>query len=215
MTKKELKAAQATFHAFIKSQQKPEIETNITFMDGEEERVIPVKIKQKLALEEQINFVHRVVNFCIGTDGVIYPSNFDLGFDLALMEYFTDLKERIKDEDIMDFLACFNVEKFIYDACDGYFEPLRLHHMCKAELEWEQEQYLNAQGVNGVFVKLNAFIDKLDANMNSMGGYMNSEKVEELLNAVKTVAEAPEKVSAKVIEMEHARVAAIKDKQEF
>ena len=213
MTKKETKAAQAQFHAFIKSQQKPEIETNITFLDDGEERSIPVKIKLRLSSEEQIMFVNRVVDFCRDTEtGEIYLSNSELGFKIALMEYFTDIKERIKADDIIAFLDCFDLEDFLYAESESAGETgfFGLKSLCQAELKWAQEQYLNFRGVNGVFVKLNDLIDKIDTAMDSMGGYMDKDKIETLLDAVKTVSQAPEAVAEKVIEVERARVAEMK-----
>lgn len=215
MNKKELKQQQAIFHAFIKSQQRPEIEKDITFVDGEEERTISVKVKQKLTFEEQINFVHRVVGFCVDEEtGMIYPSSFEFGYSLALLEYFTNIKEQIKDTDIMDFLSCFDIEKFIHDACDGCAECLRLHRMCKTELEWEQEKYLNSKGVNGIFEKISSFIERLDVGVDAIGDYMNAEKLEELLKAVNSMSQAPELVAEKVIDIERARVRAQKEAKE-
>lgn len=215
MTKKEIKTAQAQFHAFIKSQQKSAMETNITFMDGEEERNIPVKIKLQLNAEEQIMFVNRVVDFCRdGDTGEIYPSSFKLGFDIALMEYFTDIKERIKADDIIAFLTCFDIEEFLDRETHEEIDFYELMNMCSSELRWAQEQYLNTQGVNGVFIKLNNLVDKIDIALDSANEYAGENKIDMLLEAVKTVAEAPEKVSEKIIEMEHARVAKIKTETE-
>lgn len=211
MTKKEIKAMQAQFHAFIKTQQKPAVETKIVFTTEEGERNIPVKIKLQINAEDQIMFVNRVIDFCKdGETDEIYPSNFRLGFDIALMEFFTDIKEHIKADDIVSFLTCFDIKEFLdketYEEIDFY----ELMNMCSSELRWAQEQYLNSRGVNGIFIKLNNLIDKIDIALDSASQYEGEDKIKELLEAVKIVAEAPEKVSEKVIEIEHARVAAMK-----
>jgi len=72
---------------------------------------------------------------------------------------------------------------------------------------------LNNHGVNGVFIKLENLLDKIDMAVDSVGGYMGEDKLNELLDAVKTVAEAPEKVSEKIIETERARAAAAAEKE--
>ena len=85
--------------------------------------------------------------------------------------------------------------------------------MCEDELKWRQRQMLNNHGVNGVFIKLENLLDKIDMAVDSVGGYMGEDKLNELLDAVKTVAEAPEKVSEKIIETERARAAAAAEKE--
>lgn len=210
MTKKELKAAQAEFHAFIKSQQKPEIEASITFMDGEEERIIPVKIKQDLTIPEDVMFVNRVMEFCRDEDmDEIYPSSMHFGFQIALLEYFTDIKERIKEDDIVSLIECFNVAEFLCENTGWKIEKKIkfLGTVCKEELDWVQRQYLNNHGVNSVFVKLENLLDKIDMAVDSASDYMGEDKLNELLDAVKTVADAPDKVAEKIIETERARVA--------
>ena len=209
MSKKDIKKAEAQFHAFIKSQQKPDIETEIVFMDGEEERRIPIKIKQRISTEQKLTFINRVVDCCKDEFGYeLMPSNFDTAFNLAVVEFFTDIKERVKDEDLLDFIDCFDVVEFISKNCpeEIYMNICNLHRPCYNELDWEKEKYLNSRGVNEVFIKLNDLLERVDFAMDSMGDYINKEKIEELLNAVNTVAEAPEQVAEKVLEIERAHI---------
>lgn len=209
MSKKDIKKAEAQFHAFIKSQQKPDIETEIVFMDGEEERRIPIKIKQRISTEQKLTFINRVVDCCKDEFGYeLMPSNFDTAFNLAVVEFFTDIKERVKDEDILDFIDCFDVVEFIYKNCpeDVYEVVCNLRRSCYNELDWEKEKYLNSRGVNEVFIKLNDLLERVDFAMDSMGDYINKEKIEELLNAVNTVSEAPGQVAEKVLEIERAHI---------
>jgi len=216
MTKKEIKAAQAEFHAFIKSQQKPEVEANIAFMDGDKERLIPVTIKQRLSAEDKIMFVNRAVGFCVDEDfDEIYPTNLNLGFKMALVEFYTDIKTRAKEEDFVEFVNDFDIAQFLCDETAGeVLEEIKLMRaMCEDELKWRQRQMLNNHGVNGVFIKLENLLDKIDMAVDSVGGYMGEDKLNELLDAVKTVAEAPEKVSEKIIETERARAAAAAEKE--
>lgn len=209
MSKKDIKKAEAQFHAFIKSQQKPDIETEIVFMDGEEERRIPIKIKQRISTEQKLTFINRVVDCCKDEFGYeLMPSNFDTAFNLAVVEFFTDIKERVKDKDILDFIDCFDVVEFIHNNCpeDVYEAVCNLRRPCYNELDWEKEKYLNSRGVNEVFIKLNDLLERVDFAMDSMGDYINKEKIEELLNAVNTIAEAPEQVAEKVLEIERAHI---------
>ena len=191
---------------------------SIKYVDKEgNEQVFEYTIKPRLEYAEYVEAIAYAMNKCTDVEtGEFYPPNLRLAVDMTLLKYYTDFGAKMTEGDLAQFADTFRgaisnmvaqaaAKNNVYDLIDDIY----------AEAEWHKQIALAHIGVNETFVKLNEVLDSVGKLAEGFSAQMENGdfNIEQILKAVETMKENPDKMTEAVIDFEKAKIA-VKDDDE-
>lgn len=137
----------------------------ITYILDDNEIVF--NVKTGLSLFEKSNFIDRVVNFVV-FDDTYKPELFDSFFNIAVLQFFTDIPVFCEDGNNINMEKTYNLCKALHivdkvsDAItnDAYLIG-NLYDLCQSAIEFRKAQILAKNPMSDFFSNLNEFLDTI------------------------------------------------------
>ena len=137
----------------------------ITYILDDNEIVF--NVKTGLSLFEKSNFIDRVVN-CVVFDDTYKPELFDSFFNIAVLQFFTDIPVFCEDGNNINMEKTYNLCKTLHvvdkvsDAItnDAYLIG-DLYDLCQSAVEFRKAQILAKNPMSDFFSNLNEFLDTI------------------------------------------------------
>lgn len=165
------KISSATIEKIIKANKK-EVQT---FIFKTADADIEVVIKPYISYEERTQMVNEIANNCYDENGAYHPEFFDIAYNIALIEYYTNINTNIKDSVNQMHILCENtnlisqIKSVIADAAG------RIWLDAQSIISWRNEQSLKSNAWDDVAYMISGILDKIENKIDAMPEMTNDD----------------------------------------